>query len=291
MLKKISLAFSIFATLAFLTACGPSEKDAQQLGFANVTEMKEAQSKGFKNKAEALEGEAKSLGFRDSKQMQSAQALGFKNFDEYKQQSEKLGFANVEEMEDLMGQGYRSKLEFTRANNKEGSINVPEEYIDPNSTYWVTVFKLKNGMDNAEPLTKCSKFADTINTGQASMLYSRFDKDGYKWVGYTPENSFLWQTSFGRGLAQSMNAFNHLFKVIRFDTRGEDKATVTYHALNGLVITISYVYDKSHQVRYLTSIDGMEKAANDSKMLDVRDAKAKGEPGVKEILCQGKFTN
>jgi hypothetical protein len=105
MLKKIPLAFSIFATLAFLTACGPSEKDAQQSGFANVAEMKEAQSKGFKNKADALEGEAKSLGFRDSKQMQSAQAQGFKNFDEYKQQSEKLGFANVEEMEDLMGQG------------------------------------------------------------------------------------------------------------------------------------------------------------------------------------------
>jgi len=43
MLKKIPLAFSIFATLGFLTACGPSEKAAQQLGFANVPEIKEAQ--------------------------------------------------------------------------------------------------------------------------------------------------------------------------------------------------------------------------------------------------------
>ena len=291
MLKKIPLAFSIFATLAFLTACGPSEKDAQQLGFASVAEMKEAQSKGFKNKAEALEGEAKSLGFRDSKQMQSAKAQGFKNFDEYKQQSEKLGFANVEEMEDLMGQGYRSKLEFTRANNKEGSINVPEEYIDPNLTYWVGVVGLENGMDKSEPMTKCSKFADTVKTGQASMLYSRFDKNGYKWVGYTPKNSFLWGTPFGREMAQSMNAFNHLFEVISFDTRGEDKATVTYRGLKGLVITTSYVYDKSHQVRYLTSIDGMIKAANDAKMIEVEEAKKRGDPGAKEILCQGRFDN
>jgi len=290
-MKNTSLVLSAFVAIVLLTACGPSEKDAQKLGFSNVTEMKDAQSKGFKNKAEATEGKAKSLGFRDSKQMQSSQEQGFKNFDEYKQQSDKLGFADVEEMEDLMGQGYRSKLEFMRANNKGGSIDVPEEYVDPNSTYWVSVFKLKNGMNNAEPLTKCSKFADTVTTGQASMLYMRFDKDGYKWIGYTPKNSFLWQTSFGRDLAQSMNAFNHLFKVISFDTRGENKAIVTYQALGGLVITTSYVYDKSHQVRYLTSIEGMEKAANDSKMLDIRDAKIQGDPGVKEILCQGKFIN
>jgi hypothetical protein len=89
-------------------------------------------------------------------------------------------------------------------------------------------------------------------------------------------------------MAQSMNAVNHLFDVISFDTRGEDKATVTYRGLKGLVITTSYVYDKSHQVRYLTSINGMIQAGNDAKMMEVEEAKKRGDPGVKEILCQGR---
>lgn len=83
MLKKIPLSFSIFATLAFLTACGPSEKDAQQFGFANVAEMKELQAKGFKTKDEYDASEAKKLGFQDVTEMKDLQSKGFKNKEEY----------------------------------------------------------------------------------------------------------------------------------------------------------------------------------------------------------------
>jgi len=81
--KTIQILFIGTTAALLLTACGPSEKDAQQLGFANVTEMKELQAKGFKTKDEYEASEAKKLGFQDVAEMKDLQSKGFKNKEEY----------------------------------------------------------------------------------------------------------------------------------------------------------------------------------------------------------------
>ena len=52
MSKFIKLVLISITSITLLAACGPSEKDAKQLGFASAQEMQEFQAKGFKTKKE-----------------------------------------------------------------------------------------------------------------------------------------------------------------------------------------------------------------------------------------------
>lgn len=83
MFKAFQTIFIGLTAALLLTACGPSEKDAQQLGFTNIAEMKELQAKGFKTKEEYDVAEAKKLGFQDVAEMKDLQSKGFKNKEEY----------------------------------------------------------------------------------------------------------------------------------------------------------------------------------------------------------------
>jgi hypothetical protein len=79
--KTIQIIFIGLTAALLLTACGPSEQEAQKLGFTNVAEMKELQSKGFKTKSEY----AKSLGFDSLQDFQEALARGKKTPEEWQE--------------------------------------------------------------------------------------------------------------------------------------------------------------------------------------------------------------
>lgn len=80
---KIIYSNLIILSLLILTGCGPNNKDAQALGFANVEEMKELQSQGFKTKKEYKEKIAEEQGFDDLEEFDKSQNLGYKSKDEY----------------------------------------------------------------------------------------------------------------------------------------------------------------------------------------------------------------
>lgn len=107
---KILIIGSIATVL--LTACGPSEKDAQQLGFTNVVEMKQLQAKGFKTKEEYDVAEAKKLGFQDVAEMKDLQSKGFKNKEEYQlvmQKKEDEFLAKIEQQFSKCASQYSAK--------------------------------------------------------------------------------------------------------------------------------------------------------------------------------------
>jgi hypothetical protein len=88
--KTTQILFIGFTAAFLLTACGPSQQDAEKLGFANVPEMKEIQAKGFQTK----EAYAKSLGFSSIQEMKNFQDKGWQNkqyYDDYmaKQEGDK----------------------------------------------------------------------------------------------------------------------------------------------------------------------------------------------------------
>jgi|GEM_PF-6674680 len=83
MYKAIQILFIGLIAALLLIACGPSEKDAQQFGFANIAEMKELQAKGFKTKAEFQLSQAKDLGFNSLEEMSDLNRKGFKTKKEF----------------------------------------------------------------------------------------------------------------------------------------------------------------------------------------------------------------
>jgi len=89
MFKTTQILFIALLSSFLLSACGPSEQEAQKLGFTNVAEMKELQSKGFKTKSEY----AKSLGFNGLEEFQDALAHNLKTpaeYQEYLKEQERL---------------------------------------------------------------------------------------------------------------------------------------------------------------------------------------------------------
>jgi hypothetical protein len=99
--KSIQILFIGLIAALLLTACGPTDQDAQQLGFANVAEMKELQAKGFKTKGDFIksnEEKAKSLGFESAQEMKTYTDVGWKNKKDYldymDKEAQKYGFAN-----------------------------------------------------------------------------------------------------------------------------------------------------------------------------------------------------
>jgi hypothetical protein len=279
----------IIPITAFLYGCGPSESDAIKAGFSNAAEMKIAIAEGYKTKAEAVRGEVSKLGFQNEGQMNRARSLGANNYQDYEKLSENLGFSSVNEMDELTLQGYRSKIEFIRATNSSGPLTIPDEYIDPPNTYWIEVSSLLNDMDKSEPMTKCSKFIDYEKTGEATALFYRFDKKGYKWVWRTPKNSSIWKNSLFAEMARDAEKDKPAFEVIRFDSRGENKLKVTFRTANGTLNSHSYKYEPSRQVRYLTEYYGGDnnlKAFDELKRMKIKSKIEQGQPGLRQILCQ-----
>lgn len=79
-MRKSHLYRAILSSVVIvITACGPSEQDAQKLGFANVQQMEEIQKKGFKTNDDY----AKSLGFTSVDEMKIYQEKGWKNKADY----------------------------------------------------------------------------------------------------------------------------------------------------------------------------------------------------------------
>jgi len=113
--KTIQILFIGLTAALLLTACGPSEKDAQQFGFANVAEMKELQAKGFKTKEEY----AKSLGFDGIDEMKEAALKGFTSkYDYENDKAKKLGFENTDDMYYTNKKGFITKKDFLDAEEK-----------------------------------------------------------------------------------------------------------------------------------------------------------------------------
>jgi excinuclease UvrABC ATPase subunit len=113
--KTIQILLVGLISVLFLTACGPSQQDAEKLGFANVAEMKEIQAKGFQTK----EAYAKSLGFDSAQEMKDAQLAGFsrkKDFDI--SEAKRLGFDSVAEKKDINEKGFKTKQEYLEAVEK-----------------------------------------------------------------------------------------------------------------------------------------------------------------------------
>jgi hypothetical protein len=80
---KIIILALLFGVIA---ACSNPDEEAKKLGFSDVTEMKNLQGQGFKNKGDYIrkkEEEAKNLGFTSQQETKELQEKGFKTKEEY----------------------------------------------------------------------------------------------------------------------------------------------------------------------------------------------------------------
>ncbi|BDW12324.1 hypothetical protein PSHI8_24080 [Polynucleobacter sp. SHI8] len=116
MFKTIQILFVSLTAAILLTACGPSQQDAEKLGFANVPEMKEIQAKGFQTK-EAYE--VNISGFSSAQEMKLYQDQGYKTKQEYDEAQNKLEA-------EAKNAGWESYEEKRQANLK--NIDNPREY-------------------------------------------------------------------------------------------------------------------------------------------------------------------
>ena len=272
-----------------LSGCGPSDSDIKKAGFSNAAEMKKANAEGYKTKDEAIAGEANKLGFENVGQMNRARSKGADNFEEYKQLSEKLGFSSAREMEDLTSQGYRSKVEYLRATNTVEALDVPSEFIDPPNTYWVGVASPSNSMDKSEPMTKCSEFIDYDKTGLYSQMLYRFDQKGYRWIHRTPKNSPMWKNPMMADIARSTDNQKFFFEIIRLDSRGDNQLKITFKNLKGYLLSETYIYESSRQVRYLTALDNEDydhRVVVEMTRNKIKTKVEEGIPGLRQILCK-----
>lgn len=133
-----NILFASSLTL-FVTACGPSDTEAQKLGFSSALEMKDIQAKGFKTK----EDYAKSQGFDSVPEMEEINKKGFKTAQEY---ANSLGFESSAEMKSLQAKGFATKASFDALVSSEAkdplktcSRKLDSNYNYPISDKWTLV--------------------------------------------------------------------------------------------------------------------------------------------------------
>ena len=82
MLKTIQIYLISLTFALFLTACGPSESDAQKLGFSSVPQMKELTKRGYANYQEYVDAASRGaeLCFKVSKTKKPLDADAYDTF-------------------------------------------------------------------------------------------------------------------------------------------------------------------------------------------------------------------
>jgi hypothetical protein len=105
-MKFVKLLVAILSVV-FLTACGPSDKDAKKIGFRDAEEMKTLQAKGFATKADWNK-----LGFSDVAEMDDIRGKGFATKKDWNDRYIKLGFASLKQMEALQKKGFENFKNF-----------------------------------------------------------------------------------------------------------------------------------------------------------------------------------
>jgi hypothetical protein len=111
--------WALASVLYFLAACGPTLKDAQELGFSDVQEMRKLKQRGFATKLEYETSEQKRNGFSTLDEYRSATQLGLSTpaaYEAYQRNQRMIagGFDNLEQLQVAESMGIKSKLDYNR---------------------------------------------------------------------------------------------------------------------------------------------------------------------------------